>query len=242
MADRSPRYPGMALGEAISRAKMIYEREHMSPLTPKVAAEAMGYKGISGTSLRAIASLRQYGLLEGRGDDVKLSKEAQTLIIDDPGSTDYRSVIRRASLNPPLFSDLRKQFPGHASERNIAVYLEKKGFKPDGAAMAAKNYKDTMDLVPAESEGYSASEEEQAPSDGGSMQAEQTPAARTGRAFTDTAPPGSPTTPLRVVMNGNRLDIQASVDLEGLKKLQAMLEKYQGILEMMEPDKEKTAN
>ncbi len=46
--------------------------------------------------------------------------------------------------------------------------------------------------------------------------------------------------PLRVVMNGNRLEIQASVDLEGLKKLQTMLSKYQGILEMMEPDE--TAN
>jgi hypothetical protein len=45
-------------------------------------------------------------------------------------------------------------------------------------------------------------------------------------------PPG-PAVPLRVVMNGNRLDIHASVDLEGLKKLQAMLAKYQGILEMM---------
>jgi hypothetical protein len=39
-----------------------------------------------------------------------------------------------------------------------------------------------------------------------------------------------------VVMNGNRPGIQASVDLDGLKKLQAMLEKYQGILEMMQPD------
>jgi hypothetical protein len=45
----------------------------------------------------------------------------------------------------------------------------------------------------------------------------------------------APTSPLRVIMNGNRLDIQASVDLEGLKKLQEMLSKYQGILEMMEP-------
>ena len=43
-----------------------------------------------------------------------------------------------------------------------------------------------------------------------------------------------------MVMNGNRLDVQASVDLEGLKKLQTMLSKYQGILEMMEPDE--TAN
>ena len=34
----------------------------------------------------------------------------------------------------------------------------------------------------------------------------------------------------RVVMNGNPgLDVQASVDLDGLKKLQAMTEKYQGI-------------
>jgi hypothetical protein len=48
--------------------------------------------------------------------------------------------------------------------------------------------------------------------------------------------------PLRVIMNGNRLDIQASVDLEGLKKLRTMLEKYQGILEMMQPDKDEAAN
>ena len=38
-------------------------------------------------------------------------------------------------------------------------------------------------------------------------------------------------------MNGDRLDIQASVDLEGLKILQTMLAKYQGILEMMQEDK-----
>jgi len=40
----------------------------------------------------------------------------------------------------------------------------------------------------------------------------------------------------RIVMSGSRLDIQASVDLAGLKKLQEMLNKYQGILEMMEPE------
>jgi hypothetical protein len=37
-------------------------------------------------------------------------------------------------------------------------------------------------------------------------------------------------------MNGNRLDIQASVDLAGLKKLKDMLTKYESILEMMQPD------
>lgn len=48
--------------------------------------------------------------------------------------------------------------------------------------------------------------------------------------------------PVRVVMNGDRLDIQASVDLEGLKKLQVMLEKYQGILEMSQPETKEAAN
>jgi hypothetical protein len=38
-----------------------------------------------------------------------------------------------------------------------------------------------------------------------------------------------------VVMNGDRLDIQASVDLAGLKK-KDMLTKYQSILEMMQPE------
>jgi len=52
-----------------------------------------------------------------------------------------------------------------------------------------------------------------------------------------TPPPATPSAPVRVVMNGDHLDIQASVDLDGLKKLRTMLEKYQGILEMMQPDK-----
>jgi hypothetical protein len=43
-------------------------------------------------------------------------------------------------------------------------------------------------------------------------------------------------------MNGDRIDIQASVDLEGSKKLRTMLERYQGILEMMQPDNGEAAN
>jgi hypothetical protein len=46
----------------------------------------------------------------------------------------------------------------------------------------------------------------------------------------------------RIVMNGDHLDIQASVDLEGLKQLQTMLQKYVEILEMMAPKKDEAAN
>jgi hypothetical protein len=43
-------------------------------------------------------------------------------------------------------------------------------------------------------------------------------------------------------MNGDHLDIHASVDLDGLKQLQTMLKKYKEILEMMSPSKGEAAN
>lgn len=236
MATRSPKYPNISLGEAITKAKSIYEKEHMSALSPAVAAEAMGFKGINGSSLKTISSLRKYGLLEGRGEDVRLSKDAQTLIIDDPSTADYKAAVRRCALNPEIFGDLRRQFPGQASDRNVAVFLEKQGFKPDAAALTAKNFKDSMALVSAESEGYNPGEEVEMPSSGDGMQSQATPGPRPSprSGYIDSGP--QPGAPLRVVMNGNRLDIQASVDLAGLKKLKEMLTKYEGILEMMEPE------
>jgi hypothetical protein len=43
-------------------------------------------------------------------------------------------------------------------------------------------------------------------------------------------------------MNGDRLDIQASVDLAGLRHLKEMLTKFEGILEMMQPGNDEAAN
>jgi hypothetical protein len=225
---RSPRYPNIPLGEAIIKAKAIYHKEHMSPLSPAVAAEAMGYSGINGSSLKTISALRKYGLLEGRGDDVRISKDAQTLVIDDMDSPDFRAAVRRCALNPELFSELRRQFPGQASERNIAVFLEKQGFKPDAAALTAKNFKDTMALVPVESEGYNSGEETEP------EPAMQT-AARPETARHPTAPPPGPPPegdkPV-FMLQGERLSIRANVDLDGLKKLRDMLEKFQGMMEL----------
>jgi hypothetical protein len=232
----NPRFPIISLGDAISRAKTIYEREHLSTLAPAAMAEAMGYKGLNGASLRMIGALRQYGLIEGRGEGAKISKDAQTLIIDDPTSPDYVAAIRRIALNPQVFLDIRKQFPGQASERNIAISLEKKGFKPDAAAEAAKNFKETMALVPAESEGYNSEESVDAPASGDGMQTHVSTAPRPAMRPPASEPALQPGAPLRVVMNGDRLDIQASVDLAGLKKLKEMLTKFEGILEMMAPE------
>jgi hypothetical protein len=59
------------------------------------------------------------------------------------------------------------------------------------------------------------------------------PAAPTGQAFALKPPPPGE---LQVLLAGQRLQITADVDLDGLKRLQAMLAKYEEILQMMKPN------
>lgn len=248
MADtRSPRYPNISLADAISKARLVYEKEHLSALTPGVAAEAMGYKGLNGASLKVISSLRKYGLLDGRGDEVRITKDAQTLIIDDPKSPDYHKALLRTALNPEIFTELRRQYPGKASERNISVYLEKSGFKPDAAELTAKNYLETMTLVEGLDGLYDSQDEKSEPatamksdthvSSGPSVSnVNAGQSSGTAIGLPTPLPVGVGLPPMRVVQHGDRLEIQAVVDLSGLRKLKRVLNNYEQILIMMVGD------
>ncbi len=229
---RSPRYPNVSLNEAIQKARAIYEREHMSPLTPQVAAEAMGYSGINGASLKTISSLKKYGLLEGRGEDVRLTKDAQTLIIDDPKAKDYIDAIRRSALNPEIYSEINRQFQMGGSERNIAVYLEKQGFKPDAAKNVAQNYKETMALVSDGGEAYDGSEDDTVMD---TQPGRTAPAPAVAQQLQTAAMPAAGSDmPFTIVMRGKQLEILANVDLAGLQQLKQLLDHYETILKLME--------
>lgn len=231
---RSPKYPNLSLGEAIAKAKAIYSKEQMSAMTPQVAAEGMGYNGINGSSLKTISSLKKYGLLEGRGDDVRLTKDAQILAIDDPNSSDYKAAISRTALSPEIYSEIRKQFPGVASDRNISVYLEKQGFKPDAAQTVARNYRDSMALI---SDGPSAYLPEEDRSETVGVPSQTLAVVADSRGLGGGQPFPAPSgAPFRVVQDGKQLTIQAVVDLKGLRKLKLMLNNYEKLLEMFEEE------
>jgi len=228
---RSPRYPNVSLPEAIVKARGIYEKEHMSPLTPTVAAEAMGYGGIHGASLKMISSLKKYGLLEGRGEDVRLTRDAQVLIIDDPTSADYRETYRRCVFNSEIYAEIRKQFHEGGSERNIAVYLEKQGFKPEAAATVARNYKESIALISSGGETPSPGEESEKAGTRIDMSGQDAKPSSGGVTTGALLEPGGP--PFRIVQLGAHLEIVASVDLKGLRKLKRALDTYETLLEML---------
>jgi hypothetical protein len=247
---RSPSYPNTSLSESISKARQIYQKEHMSTMTPSIAAEAMLYAGINGASLKTIASLKKWGLLEGRADELRLTKDAQTLAIDEPDSPDYQAALLRCANAPDIFSEISKQFPGPASERNIAVYLEKRGFIPDAASTVARHYKDTLALVSGSPAQYGGVEEKievpvRTTSDqpsarlplrfyGGGDAAPLYPSLRHVGDEDRARPVGDAGAPFRITMDGKKLHIIADVDLGSLQTLKQVLESYETVLKLLQ--------
>jgi hypothetical protein len=152
---RSPEYPAIGLKEAIDRVKLVYEKDYQNQLPKKVIAEHMGYKGLSGTSLTVLAALSKYGLLEGRGDETRVSDLALAIIAHPTGAPERIEALRKAALSPELFSELDEKFPnGKASDSAIRSYLLTEKFIPEAADTAIRSYRETKQLVEAESVGY----------------------------------------------------------------------------------------
>jgi hypothetical protein len=223
----------------------------------------MGYNGLHGASLKMISSLKKYGLLEGRGEDVRLTKNAQVLIIDSPDSPDYKEAIRRSALNPEVYSEISKQFHTGGSERNIAVFLEKQGYNPDAAALVARNFKESMALVGENRGAYNDLADEQAADvttmvagtnaslgalnrsprsitySGGGGEFRGVAATAGVAGFDAPAIIGAAGAPFRIVLDGKQLQITASVDLKGLQTLKQVLEQYEAMLKMLDTGDDK---
>ena len=88
LKQRSPNYPKIGLGEAIDRAKKIYEHAHRSPIDQMTAFTLMGYQGESGPSASTLSALKKFGLLEGRKDNLRLT-ELALRILEPMGESDH---------------------------------------------------------------------------------------------------------------------------------------------------------
>lgn len=236
MAAKSPNYPAVDLGTALVGIQKALEKENRNKMSRSVLAKHLGYNSLNGRALGKVGAVRAYGLVEGSGDELKISDDAVDAIKAPVNSDERRGALERLATRPALFKELREAFPDSLpSEDNIQYWLAKKGFTGKGAGKAAKSYLTTMRLVAENPADYKRSDIEDDEDDAVQTQPTTPSRAATKPFSMELSPNGA--APVRVVMNGDRLDIQASVDLAGLKKLQEMLTKYQGILEMMQPDK-----
>lgn len=152
---RSPNCPQIPFAEAIEKGLKVYEKEHTHPAVKLVVAQDLGYKGLSGPSLAALGALRQYGILEGTGEALRISKDALAYYEMDDGPEKMQAVQRMA-FAPTLFAELHQQYGAKLpSEGNLRHTLITKGFLPETAEDVIAVYKANIELVEGEESGYS---------------------------------------------------------------------------------------
>jgi hypothetical protein len=154
---RSPRHPQVGLPEAIERVRQIYEKEHIHAADKAIIASDMGYSGLNGASLGMIATLKQYGLLEMAGDNMKVSEDALTILETPEGDSNKTEVLWRAALAPKLFTDLYETYGDRLpSDENLYLNLTKRGFNKKAAGVAVRAYRETIRFVEEAQSAYNA--------------------------------------------------------------------------------------
>src|ERR1700720_1502785 len=152
---RSPQYPVIGLGEAIARARAVYDKDYQNRIPRLVVAKHMGFKALHGKALGVLATLGRYGLLEGRGDDYRITDRAVAILAHPPGSPERIAEIQTAAAAPAIFQELDKRFPdGRGSNDALRAYLLTNKFIPDAADIAIRSFRQTKAVVEAEAKGY----------------------------------------------------------------------------------------
>ena len=149
---RSPNYPTMPLSDAVKAIRPVFKVENRNKMSRLVLAKHMGYTSLNGRALGKIGAVRAYGLIEGSGDQIRVSDDAITIITAPEGAPQKEEALQRCALQPSLFKDLRKAFPDDLpSPDNLRFNLIQRKFTEDAAEKAAKTFLDTMRLVLDES-------------------------------------------------------------------------------------------
>ncbi|MER8657260.1 hypothetical protein [Mesorhizobium sp. M0847] len=144
---RSPNYPAIDLGAAIEAVEPVFLKEKRNKMPRLILAQHLGYGGLNGRALGVIGALRAYGLMEGTGDDTRVSEDA-IILLNAPADADERhDAMERCAFRPNLFKELRGRFPDTPSEGVLKYTLIKMDFTPEAAGKATQNYLATLALV-----------------------------------------------------------------------------------------------
>lgn len=143
---RSPSYPSLDLEAAIGRAENIQSAYSTSSVDRTAIVTAMGYSGLNGSALQALASLTAYGLLERRGKGEAGITDLAMKVLFSESSRERAEGAREAALSPPAFAMIASKFGEQQTTRadGIVAYLCRNGFNAKAASIASRSYIESM--------------------------------------------------------------------------------------------------
>lgn len=154
---RSRNYPALSLGEALERARELYKQEGRSRTPAAVAVGAWGYNSLNGASLRVVSALRQYGLIEGSNEEMRLSPRALTLLLEPEQNPDYADALHEALRTPAVFQEIIQEYGEDIpSDGALVSYLVRKlQFGEQGARTLIDAFRASVELVRTKTTSYS---------------------------------------------------------------------------------------
>lgn len=121
---KSPNAPAYSIQECLEDARRIYRVENQVPISKESIAEHLSLAAQSGPFNRKLSSLRQYGLLEPTGKDLRVS-DLFLRIDHAPDENARRRALREALGRPTIFQGLLGQYEssGMPSDVNLTNQL-----------------------------------------------------------------------------------------------------------------------
>ena len=156
--ERSPSFPYLDLKTAIDYARILYKQARTQEVRIFDIAEPWEMKPKSGSLLRYVAALGQYGLIESSGSGeqrkIKISGTGRRILEDDrPGVRE--ELCAEAALLPPIMKTVyygSGDFSGWGKERPSDNFAESAlkfdlNFTPDAARRFLNVYDDTIKYI-----------------------------------------------------------------------------------------------
>lgn len=121
---KSPNAPAYSLQECLEDTRKIFRVENQVPTSRESIADHLGLAAQSGPFNRKLSSLRQYGLLEPLGKDLRVS-DLFLRIDHATDETERRRSLREALGRPTIFQGLLAQYEstGMPSDVNLTNQL-----------------------------------------------------------------------------------------------------------------------
>ncbi len=146
--ERGVQYPGDHLEGTIQLLEKYRSAIGLGVASRETVAEALGYRGISGTSARRIGSMTHYGLLERSGAGAyKVSDLGKKLLMPRTDAERSEAIVEAAK-RPKLFAILFEKYSDNALPSLLPNLLVREhGVAASVADAAAKTFRETAEFA-----------------------------------------------------------------------------------------------
>jgi hypothetical protein len=119
-------YPEFDLDECIKRLRKVHQVAKQDIVKREVVADVLGLKPKSGWFNTLVGSMSQYGLVETKEGEVRITELAKIILYGQPN--EIAKAKAQAIRNIELFNDLYNQYGLNLTDEQLRIFLRQKAY------------------------------------------------------------------------------------------------------------------